>query len=130
MSPYELLVNHDNYAVIGINTNPEKFAYKIYKLLKAKEKAVFGIHPTLEDVEGDKVYPNIESLPIKPDIVVFVVSPKYGMDYLEPIANQGIETIWLQPGTISDELVAKATELGLNVVEDCVLHQYHIHEGK
>lgn len=128
MNPYEILKSNQTYAVIGINQNPEKYAHRIYELLKQKGKTVYGVHPSLESVDGDKVYTSIMSLPTKPDVVVFVVRPVYGMEYLESIASQGISTIWLQPGTISDELVTKASVLGLEVIEDCVLRQYAINE--
>ncbi|MDP3445108.1 MAG: CoA-binding protein, partial [Ignavibacteria bacterium] len=66
-------------------------------------------------------YESIEKCPSIPDLVVFVVNPLIGIDYLDCIKNLGIKTIWLQPGTISIELLDEAKILGIDVVEACVL---------
>lgn len=129
MNPYETLLNNDNYAVIGVSPNREKYAYKIYTLLKNKGKNAYGVHPTIEKVDEDAVFPTLESIPTNVDIAVFVVKPQIGLTYLPLVAEKGIKTIWLQPGTISTELVEKAQELGMTVIQDCVLAQYARNEG-
>lgn len=130
MNPYEILLNNENYAVIGVSPNRDKYAYKIYTLLKNKGKKAFGVHPTIEKVDEDNVYPTLESIPTDVDIAVFVVKPQIGLTYLPLVAEKGIKTIWLQPGTINDELLTKADELGLTVIQDCVLAQYARNESK
>ena len=50
-----------------------------------------------------------------------MVNPTIGINYLENIKELGIKTIWLQPGTISVELLEEAQRLELNVVDACVL---------
>lgn len=130
MNPYEILLNNENYAVVGVSPNRDKYAYKIYTLLKNKGKKAFGVHPTIEKVDEDNVYPTLESIPTDVDIAVFVVKPQIGLTYLPLVAEKGIKTIWLQPGTINDELLTKADELGLTVIQDCVLAQYARNESK
>lgn len=130
MSPYELLLNNDNYAIIGVSPNKERYAYKIYTLLKNKGKNAFGVHPTIEKVDEDAVYPNVAAIPTNVDIAVFVVRPAIGLTYLPTIVEKGIKTIWLQPGTVDTALLDKAEELGLNVIQDCVLAQYARNESK
>lgn len=130
MNPYEILLNNENYAVVGVSPNRDKYAYKIYTLLKNKGKKAFGVHPTIEKVDEDTVYPTLESIPTDVDIAVFVVKPQIGLTYLSLVAEKGIKTIWLQPGTINDELLTKADELGLTVIQDCVLAQYARNESK
>lgn len=124
-TPYEILQENNNYTVIGLNNDQTKFAHRIYTLLKKKGKSAFGIHPTLSEVnDNEKVYPTLEAVPSDLDVAVFVVNPKIGITYLDAIVEKGIPTIWLQPGTVSDELVTKAKSLDLNVIEDCVLAVY------
>ncbi|MDX2227048.1 MAG: CoA-binding protein [Verrucomicrobiae bacterium] len=38
---------------------------------------------------------------------------------LEEIAKKGAREVWLNPGTESDDMVEKATELKLNIVTAC-----------
>lgn len=128
MSSYDTLSSAQNVALIGASPNKTKYAYKIYNTLKNKGKTTFGVHPTISEIEGDTIYPNLQAIETPVDLAVFVVRPEIGMTYLPQVVEKGIETIWLQPGTVSDELVKKATELGLNVIEDCVLVQFAKHQ--
>ena len=130
MNPYNILIENQNYAVIGINENPERYSYKIYKKLEEKGKTAYGVNPRLESFEGAPVFDSLNAINEDVDVAVFVVNPKFGIEYLQPVKDLGIKHVWLQPGTIDDTLLAKAEELGLNVIESCVLKQYADNEGK
>lgn len=130
MNPYEILTNNQNYAVIGMHPDESTYAYKIYKLLKEKNKSVYGLNPKYEEAAGDKLYKNLKELNKPIDVAVFVVNPTIGIHMLETAKAQNIKYIWLQPGTISDDLLAKAEELELEVIEACVLAVYAIQEPK
>ena len=56
MNPYEILSNNQNYAVVGMNPDPDKYAYKIYNLLKEKGKTVYGLNPKYDEIEQEKIY--------------------------------------------------------------------------
>jgi len=45
--------------------------------------------------------------------------PVVGLKVLPEIAARGCEELWLNPGSESDELVAEAERLGLNVIQAC-----------
>ena len=130
MNPYNILIENQNYAVIGINEDPERYSYKIYKKLEEKGKTTYGVNPSLESFEGAPVFDSLNAINEDVDVAVFVVNPKFGIDYLQQVKELGIKHVWLQPGTIDDTLLAKAEELGLNVIQSCVLKQYADNEGK
>lgn len=50
-----------------------------------------------------------------------VVSPKRGKAFIEEAAELG-KNIWLQPGTINDELLEFIKSNGLYAVQACVLY--------
>ncbi len=109
------------WAVIGASENREKYGYKIYKTLKKQGYTVYPVNPNYETIEGDKCYPDLSSLPEKPEVLDMVVTPKRGMDVLKEADKLGIKNIWLQPGTYNDELMELISEKGLNAVKACVL---------
>lgn len=109
------------WAVVGANDDPEKFGSRIYRRLKSEGRIVWPVNPGLETVDGDPCWPDLLHLPQRPDVVDMVVSPKRGLAYLEQAAAAGIRTIWFQPGTHDEALLARAAELGLETVVDCVL---------
>lgn len=113
--------NSNIWAVIGVTQDKTKFGYKIFKRLKEVGKEVYGVSPKYSDVDGEKLYLNISDIPKIPEVAVFVVNPSIGIKELEKINKMGIKNIWLQPGTISQELIEKADELELNQIDKCVL---------
>lgn len=109
------------WAVIGANNDPDKFGNKIYKKLKSEGYTVYPANPMYDNVEGDKCYPDLASLPEKPEVLDMVVSPKRGKSFIEEAAKLGIKNIWLQPGTYDQELLALIKEKGLTAVQACIL---------
>jgi hypothetical protein len=117
----EELLKMKTWAVVGATPNEEKYGYKIYKKLKNKGYHVYPVNPNYPEIEGDKCYPNLSELPEVPDVINMVVAPKYGIKTVEEAAKLGVQNIWLQPGTVSDELLELAEEKGINTVQACVL---------
>ncbi|HOQ17124.1 MAG TPA: CoA-binding protein [Defluviitaleaceae bacterium] len=109
------------WAVVGATTDPDKYGYKIYKALKEAGYKVYPISPKYEEIDGDKAYKSLRDLPEKPEVVDFVVNPKIGIEVVKECAELGIENIWLQPGTVSEEILEYAKTHGINVVQACVL---------
>lgn len=109
------------WAVIGANDNPHKFGNIIYKRLKSEGYRVYPVNPMYNEVEGDSCYPDLASLPEKPEVLDMVVSPKRGKAFIEEAALLGIENIWLQPGTYDSELLALIKDKNLTALQACVL---------
>lgn len=109
------------WAVVGANTKPDKFGYKIYKKLKKHGYKVYPVNPGYDTVDGDKCYPSLKDLPEKPDVIDMVVNPQIGKGIIEEAAQLGVKYIWLQPGTHNQEIVELLEEKGLNYVKNCVL---------
>ena len=128
MSAGKLIKDAKKWVVIGVTTDTEKFGYKIYKRLQAIGATVYGISPKYKEVDGDKLYEKIEDLPEDIEVAVFVVNPKFGPSYVKDCAKWGIKTIWLQPGTVSFEVLQEAKNQNLDVIQACVLvESNHMH---
>ena len=110
------------WAVIGATDHTEKFGHKIFKLLKKAGYKVFPVNPGLESVLGEKCYPSLTALPVKPDAVNFVVPPRVGEPIIAECAALGINNVWLQPGANGDNVVAAAQKAELNVIhKSCIM---------
>ena len=121
LDPKHVLNDSHTIAVLGVNKDHDSYANKIVRKIKTLKKVAYPINPKYDELFGDIVYESIEKCPSTPDLVVFVVNPTIGINYLESLKELGIKTIWLQPGTISVELLEEAQRLELNVVDACVL---------
>jgi len=121
LDPKDILSKSHTIAVLGVNTDANSYANKIVRKIRSLNKVAYPINPKYPTLFGEVVYESLEKCPSVPDLVVFVVNPTIGVNYLDSIKNLGIQTIWLQPGTISIDLLEDAKDLGLGVVEACVL---------
>jgi predicted CoA-binding protein len=115
------LLKLKKWAVVGATVNEEKYGNMIYKKLKAKGYDVYAVNPRYEEVDGDKCYPDIRSLPVVPDVIDMVVAPKFGIETMKEAKEEGVKNVWLQPGTESEEILNYAKDNGINAVEACVL---------
>ncbi|EOD00697.1 CoA-binding protein [Caldisalinibacter kiritimatiensis] len=110
------------WAVLGVTQNKEKYGYKIWKKLKDNGYEVYAINPKYEEIEGEKCYDSLKDLPVKPEVVDFVVPPAISSKYVDEANELGIEYLWFQPGTVDGETIDKSEELGMKIVfHDCVL---------
>ena len=110
------------WAVVGATDNPDKFGYKIFKLLKKADYTVFPVNPGLESVQGEKCYASLADLPEKPEAVNFVVPPKVGEAIVAECAALGIKNVWLQPGANGDTVVEAAKKQGMNTIHSsCIM---------
>lgn len=121
LNPETLLRESQTFAVLGVNQDQKSYANLIVKKLRDKGKIAYPVNPKYQTLFGEPVYEDLEKTPSVADVVVFVVNPAIGIRYLPSVQALGIKAIWLQPGTISIELLEKAKELCIAVVEACVL---------
>ena len=120
MAAYTWL-EYNNWAVVGATTDEKKYGNIIFRRLRNAGYKVTPITPKHEKIEGVTAVSSIKELDFVPDVVNFVVNPTIGMKVLEDCIEKGVQRIWLQPGTVSDELVTKARDAGIEVVEACIL---------
>ena len=71
------------------------------------------------DAAGDLAFKSILELPVRPQMVSVYLPPSVLLKVLPDIAARGCDELWLNPGADSDEVVAEAERLGLNVIQAC-----------
>jgi len=110
------------FAVVGATDNPEKYGNQIVKNLKNRGYEVYPVNPRLEEVEGIKCYHTIADIPVRVDVVDFVVPPSATEVILQQCRELGLDRIWLQPGSESEAAITFCHENNLKVVHDvCVM---------
>ncbi|MFH0806908.1 MAG: CoA-binding protein [Elusimicrobiota bacterium] len=111
------------YAVVGATDNTSKFGYKIMKSLEARGCEVYPVNPRLDMIEGKKCYHSLADLPVKVDVVDFVVPPAVTEKMVEECKKLGLTRVWMQPGASSEKAVKFCEENGIFVVSDaCVMN--------
>ena len=106
-------------AIVGASPNPARSSYFVATyLLSSSPYRVYFVNPRATEILGQKVYPDLESLPEVPDIVdVF----RRGSDIpgvVDDVLKVGAKTIWVQLGIWNEEAAYAAEARGLTVVMD------------
>jgi predicted CoA-binding protein len=123
MTQHTLLSDTDTIiAVVGATDSPGKYGGVAYRFLKGRGYRVFAINPGQGTVDGDPAYPDLGSLPDRPDIINLVVPARVGSRVVDEAAELGYRSVWFQPGADDPQVVDKARELGMDVVAgDCIM---------
>ena len=107
-------------AILGASADRAKFGNKAVRAYLARSYQVFPIHPKAEMIEGLPAYRSISQVPVaRLDRASLYLSPKIGLQVIEEIAQKPVREVWLNPGAESPELIARARELGVNVIVGC-----------
>jgi uncharacterized protein len=106
-------------AIIGASNDREKFGNKAVRAFLQQGYTVYPVNPHESEVEGLVAFKSIGAVPSRPQMVSVYVPPPVLLKLLDDIATKGCDELWLNPGTESEEVLLKAQELGLNVIQAC-----------
>ena len=107
------ILNCRRFAVAGASDNPEKYGNKVYRALKARGYEVFAVNPTAESVDGDEVFPLLDNVPGKIDVVVAVTQPEVTYEIVRRAGHLRIPFLWMQPGAESESAIIELRSQGL-----------------
>lgn len=109
-------------AIVGASRDPSKPSHESVLAHASCGYRVFPINPSAKRVAGQDAFERIEDVPVRPlDRVSMYVPPQMGLVLIDSIAAHGCDELWLNPGAESQELLARANDLGLHVVVACSL---------
>jgi uncharacterized protein len=110
------------FAVVGATDNPEKYGNQIVKNLIKRGYEVYPVNPRLKELEGLTCYPGLSDIPVKVDVVDFVVPPAATEVILKQCKELGLSHIWLQPGSENETTIGYCHDNNLKVVHSvCVM---------
>ena len=110
------------FAIVGATDDTRKYGYEIFKNLRRRGYEVYPVNPRLRELEGTRCYPSLTDIPVKVDVVDFVVPPAVTEEILKECKRLGLDRIWLQPGSESETAIAFCHKNNLKVVHDvCVM---------
>ncbi len=107
-------------AILGASSDRAKFGNKSVRAHARQGWEAFPISPKGGVIEGWTVYQSLADVPaLHLDRISVYLPPHVGLAALDDVAAKGCDELWLNPGSDSPEVVARAHELGLNPIPDC-----------
>lgn len=121
-------------AVVGVSRDPNKFGSRVYQELKSKGYHVLPVNLNIENLYGDRCYPNLGAIPEPVGAVILITQPAQTEQVVKEAAAAGIGYIWMQQGAESPEAIRFCQENGLQAVHgECIMmyaqpagfHKFH-----
>ncbi len=102
-------------AVAGVSRDNSHHpaANLIYRRLKATGHDVFPVNPRMQTFEGDRCYPNVQSIPGGVEGVVIVTRPEATEGIVRECADAGVRRVWMH------QSMGKGTSVSADAVEYC-----------
>ncbi len=121
----QLLQSIHSIAVIGLSPNTTRPSFRVASGLQSAGYRIIPVRPLIDQVLGEKAYPNLESLPELPDIVDVFRASEHVPAIVESCIKLGIKNLWLQEGVIHEAAAQRAFEAGIKVVMNrCMWRDY------
>ncbi len=112
-------------AVVGLSPNASRPSFGVARALQSFGYRILPVRPLVEEVLGEKAYPDLESLPELPDIVDVFRASEHVPAIVDSCIKLGIKRIWLQDGVVHEEAALRARQAGITVVMDrCMYRDY------
>ena len=115
-------LSHQRVAVTGVSRTPGKHGSNVvYKRLRDRGYEVFAVNPNADEVEGDRAYHDVRSIPGGVEAVVIGTRPETADETMRECAELGIKHVWMHrgPGTgsVSNTAAAYGRERGITVID-------------
>jgi uncharacterized protein len=123
-------------AVVGVSDKRETGCNLGYRKFKAAGYAVSAVNPHLTTFEGDPCYPDLKSIPEKPDAVFILANPSVSEQIVQQCVDLGIQRVWMhclmgtKPGlavgttSVSPDAVRMCHENGITVIPGSCPNQF------
>ena len=117
-------------AVVGVSDKRETGCNLNYKKFKEAGYKVYAVNPRIDKFEGDACYPDLKSIPEKPDAVFILANPKITEQIVQQCVGLGVKHVWMhcmmgtKPG-----LAQGMTSVSQSAVEMCKANRISVIPG-
>lgn len=123
-------------AVVGVSDRRDTGCNLAYRKLKEAGYTVSAVNPRITTFESDPCYPDLNSIPEKPDAVFILANPKVSEQIVQQCVELGVKHVWMhclmgtKPGagasmtSVSKDAVQVCRENGIAVIPGTCLNQF------
>ena len=123
-------------AVVGVSNKRETGCNAGYRRFKSAGYTTYAVNPHLTTFDGDPCYPDLKSIPEKPDAVFILANPKVTDQIVQQCVDLGVQRVWMhclmgtKPGlaagmtSVSQDAVRMCRENGITVIPGACPNQF------
>jgi len=110
-------------AVTGVSRTPKTHgSNNVYRRLRERGYQVFAVNPNTGQVEGDRCYQDLKSIPGGVEAVVIGTRPEIAEATMHECAELGIKHVWMHrgpgAGSVSEAATSYGRAHGITVIDD------------
>jgi uncharacterized protein len=112
-------------AVVGLSDDIKRPSNSVSDYMQRHGYRILPVNPGIAHVLGERAYPSLADLPVRPDVVNVFRLPRYIPGIVDEMIELGFQNLWVQLGIINEPAAIKAQAAGIAVVMDrCVLIEH------
>jgi predicted CoA-binding protein len=113
-------------AVVGVSRNNSHHpaGNLIYQRLKTTGHDAFPVNPHMQTFEGDRCYPDLQSIPGGVDGVVIITRPEVAERIVHDCSDAGVRRVWMH-----QSIGKKGSSVSPEAVEYCRQHNISVIAG-
>ena len=113
---------HKRVAVTGVSRRSKDHGSNVvYKRLRDRGYDVYAVNPNADEVEGDRCYHDLRSIPGGVDAVVIATRPERAEATMRECADLGITHVWMHrgpgAGSVSEAAADYGRQHGITVID-------------
>ena len=111
----------ERIAVAGVSRSSSQAANAIFRKLRDSGYETVPINPNASEVEGERCYPDLATVPGSLDGVVVATHPNVAVDVVRQCGERGVGRVWFHRsfggGSVSEDAVRQCEASGI----DCIV---------
>lgn len=112
-------------AVVGLSDDPTRPSHSVSAYMQRQGYHIVPVNPGISSVLGERSYPSLAELPLRPDVVNVFRLPKFIPGVVDEMMELGLDHLWVQLGIRNEAAAVRAQAAGIRVVMDrCILIEH------
>ena len=118
MSVDEILKNAKSVAIVELSPDESKASNMVARYLLQNGFKIYPVYPKEDEILGLKVYRNLSQISEPVDIAVMFRKGEFAQILIDEVIRKSVLTLWLQLGIVNEAAKLKASQNGVNFVQD------------
>ncbi|MEO8037689.1 MAG: CoA-binding protein [Betaproteobacteria bacterium] len=108
-------------AVVGLSPNPRRPSFRVASALQRSGFRIVPVRPLVDEVLGEKAWPNLAELPQPVDLVNVFRSAEHLDALVDDCVRLSVRRLWIQQGIVNENAAVRATAHGIwTVMDRCI----------
>ena len=123
MTSHADFLSSRRFADVRASRDRAKYGNKVLRCYLQDDREVVAVNPGESAIEGVRCVSSLVELEGNDWGVSVITPPGVTLQVLEDAASMGIQRLWLQPGSESEEVLDRLRQLGLDAIHSgpCLL---------